>query len=140
MPMPPGCGDAEFIGVAERVLVPAALHFRPELILVSCGFDAHRDDPLASMELSGDGYGALTRIVRRIADEVCGGRVVCALEGGYAESGLREGTGAVLDALLEPEVGSLPHVDAPRGSTLHRLLDAVSTVHGARIPKIGGIY
>ena len=56
VPLPAGCGDASTRACLQRVFAPVALRFRPELILVSCGFDAHRDDPLASMEVSGAGY------------------------------------------------------------------------------------
>ncbi len=92
IPMPAGCGDAEYTGALQRLLVPAALAFRPEMVLVSCGFDAHRDDPLAAMEVSGEGFRTMARIVRALAEDLCGGRAVFVLEGGYAASGLREGT------------------------------------------------
>ena len=103
LPLPAGCGDAEYVGVVQRVLVPVARAWKPQLIMVSCGFDAHRDDPLASMQVSGSGFAALTALVRALADDVCGGRLVFALEGGYALTGLREGTDAVLDGLLAPQ-------------------------------------
>jgi acetoin utilization deacetylase AcuC-like enzyme len=138
VPLPPGCGDLEYAGVLRRVLVPVATSFRPELILVSCGFDAHRDDPLASMQLTRDGYTEMTRIVRALADDLCGGRVAFVLEGGYAPSGLFEGSGAVLDALLETEpapLGAAP--DAPPGSTLGHVVAQVAAVHRRRYPDLG---
>src|SRR4029453_6642300 len=64
VPMPAGCGDAEYVGVMQRVLLPVARWFRPDVLLVSCGFDAHRDDPLASMEVSRAGFAAMTALVR----------------------------------------------------------------------------
>jgi acetoin utilization deacetylase AcuC-like enzyme len=137
VPMPPGCGDSELIGVLQRVLVPAARAFRPELILVSCGFDAHRDDPLASLDVSGSGFADATHIVRALADDLCGGRLVLLLEGGYAESGLEDGTAAVVDALLEVAPAPVPVPEAPPGSTLRGLVQRVAAVHGARIPDIG---
>ncbi len=137
VPMPPGCGDAEYLGVFERVVVPAIRAFEPELVLVSCGFDAHRDDPLASMELSGAGFREATRQIRAVADALCGGRLVFVLEGGYALSGLREGTGAVLDALLEQDCAPAPGPDARRGSTLHHLIERAASTHAARVPRIG---
>lgn len=137
VPMPAGCGDAEYVGVFQRLLVPAARQFRPEFILVSCGFDAHRDDPLASMDVSHAGFRDLARIVRALADELCGGRVVFLLEGGYSARGLREGTAAVLEALSEPSPPDVPVPDAPPGSTLRRLVDAVAAVHRSRIPALG---
>ena len=76
VPMPAGCGDAEYVGVVDRIVVPAAIAFRPDLILVSCGFDAHRDDPLASMEVGLAGYRAMAMRLRALADSLCRGRIV----------------------------------------------------------------
>jgi acetoin utilization deacetylase AcuC-like enzyme len=137
VPMPAGCGDDEYVGVMQRVLLPAARWFRPDLILVSCGFDAHRDDPLAAMEVSGAGFLALASLVRRAADELCGGRLVFALEGGYAPSGLAEGTAAVLEAILRPAPPPVPRVELPPGSLLRRLVGEAAQTHGDRIPDLG---
>jgi acetoin utilization deacetylase AcuC-like enzyme len=83
VPMTAGQGDKEYQEVFERVLVPAADRFKPDFVLVSAGFDAHRDDPLASMALTEEGYGALTRIIMGIAKKHCQGRILSSLEGGY---------------------------------------------------------
>ena len=65
------------------MVVPAAEAFRPEFVVISAGFDAHRQDPLASMELTDRGYGELTHIVSSIANNFGNGRIVSCLEGGY---------------------------------------------------------
>jgi acetoin utilization deacetylase AcuC-like enzyme len=137
VPMPAGCGDAEYVGVMQRLLLPVARWFRPELILVSCGFDAHRDDPLAAMEVSREGFGAMAALVRSAADDLCGGRLVFALEGGYAPTGLAEGTAAVLDAVLAPDAPRIAQVEMPPGSMLRRLVGTTAEVHGGRIPGLG---
>jgi acetoin utilization deacetylase AcuC-like enzyme len=137
VPMPAGCGDAEYVGVMQRVLAPAARWFRPDAILVSCGFDAHREDPLAAMEVSQEGFLALASIVRSLAAELCSGRLVFALEGGYAIIGLAEGTAAVLEAALRPAPYQVAPVELPAGSALRQLVDGVVAVHGARIPGLG---
>jgi acetoin utilization deacetylase AcuC-like enzyme len=137
VPMPAGCGDAEYVGVMQRVLAPAARWFRPDAILVSCGFDAHREDPLAAMEVSQQGFLALATIVRHLAEELCGGRLVFALEGGYAVSGLAEGTSAVLEALLRPAPYQVAPVEMPAGSVLRQLVDGAAAVHRGRIPGLG---
>lgn len=137
IPLPAGSGDAEYVGVLQRLLAPAARWFRPDLLLVSCGFDAHRDDPLAEMEVSGDGFFAMASIVRELAEELCGGRLVFALEGGYAPSGLAEGTAAVLEAVLRPERARVTPVEMPRGSVLRHVVDAAVSVHGGRVPELG---
>lgn len=100
IPLPAGCGDDEYVGALQRLLVPVTEQWRPEMIVVSCGFDAHRDDPLGSMAVSGAGFAAMTHIVRALADDLCGGKLLLVLEGGYSLPGLRDATGATLDALL----------------------------------------
>lgn len=83
VPLSAGQGDDSYREVFQKILVPAADAFRPDFVLISAGFDAHRDDPLASMELTEQGYGDLTRIVAGIAHAHCHGRIVSCLEGGY---------------------------------------------------------
>jgi acetoin utilization deacetylase AcuC-like enzyme len=83
VPMPHGSGDAEHARAFEQIIVPALYRFRPQLLLVSAGFDAHWADDIAMQQLSVDGYGALVSMVNRAADELCGGRVLYAQEGGY---------------------------------------------------------
>jgi acetoin utilization deacetylase AcuC-like enzyme len=89
-PLPPGSGDEEFLGALRRELVPAADRFRPEFVLISAGFDAHRADPLADLAVTTEAYGEATRIALDIADRHAGGRVVSALEGGYDLEALSE--------------------------------------------------
>jgi acetoin utilization deacetylase AcuC-like enzyme len=138
VPLPGGCGDAEYAGALQRVLVPVARSFRPQLILVSAGFDAHRDDPLASMEVTQSGFCEMARTVRALAEDLCGGRVAFVLEGGYAPSGLREGTGAVLDALLAPEAPPLaPPAPLAPGSTLSHVVARVAAVQRRFHPAVG---
>jgi acetoin utilization deacetylase AcuC-like enzyme len=138
IPMPPGCGDFEYIGAMQRILVPAARQFDPDFILISCGFDAHHADPLGSMRVTGLGYRAMTQIMRELSDELCGGRIAFVLEGGYSPQGLKEGTAGVLTGMLEPESEPLPDapVDVPEGSNLKAIVEAVADVHGDTIPAI----
>jgi acetoin utilization deacetylase AcuC-like enzyme len=96
--LPGGCGDAEYAAVFDEVFVPALRRFRPDIILLSAGFDAYVDDPLAGMQVTVQGYREMARAITQVADEVCEGRIVCALEGGYNLQGLGGGVVAVLDA------------------------------------------
>ena len=134
VPLPAGCGDLEYLAVSQRLLVPAVEAFRPEIVIVSSGFDAHRDDPLASMQVTGAGFGAMARVVRALADAHCGGRLVVILEGGYALTGLRESTAELLDALLsnrvQPPADALPHPQ------IDDIVDRVSAVHGLDFPGL----
>jgi len=101
-PFPHGFGDREYLDVYESVLKPIALEYKPELVLVSAGFDPYIKDPLGGMGVTGDGFGGLASIVRNIADQSCEGKVLMTLEGGYNPDGLREGVRAVLKAFLDP--------------------------------------
>lgn len=83
VPLPPDVGDQGFLAVFEQLLLPAARLFRPELILLSAGFDAHWLDPLANERLSITGTMKLVDHLLALADELCDGRLVVALEGGY---------------------------------------------------------
>lgn len=81
-PMSAGCGDTDYLNEMERALVPAAREFRPDFVLVSAGFDAHRDDPLGGMGITETGFAEMTGLVRELADSA-GGKLVSVLEGGY---------------------------------------------------------
>ena len=83
VPMKAGSGDDEYFAVFNTRLIPAAKEFQPDAVIISAGFDAHRNDPLASMRLTDDGYAQLSRIVKGIAEEYSCGRIVSCLEGGY---------------------------------------------------------
>jgi acetoin utilization deacetylase AcuC-like enzyme len=83
VPMEAGEGDEEYLAVFQKVLVPASDAFKPDVVIVSAGFDAHRDDPLAGMGLTENGYAELTRIVAGIARRHGRGRILSSLEGGY---------------------------------------------------------
>ena len=101
VPMSGGEGDEEYCEVFNNVLVPAADAFQPEFVLISAGFDAHRDDPLASMNLTAAGYASLTQIVADIAVRHSSGRIISCLEGGYHLKGLSESVEQHLLGLLE---------------------------------------
>ena len=83
VPFPAGVGDEGYQQAFDQVLVPLARRFEPQLILVSAGYDAHWNDPLAAMQLSIPGYASLVDRLLALADELCGGRLVFTLEGGY---------------------------------------------------------
>jgi acetoin utilization deacetylase AcuC-like enzyme len=101
VPLPGGQGDADYLAVFRQVLLPVAREYSPELILVSAGFDAHQEDPLADMRLSAGGFASLTAVLRGLAAECCPGRLALALEGGYQLKALGEGVFAVLVELLD---------------------------------------
>jgi acetoin utilization deacetylase AcuC-like enzyme len=104
VPLPEGSGDAEYAAAFDEVIGPTLRAFRPDLILVSAGYDTFVDDPLAGMRVTAAGFVRMARSVRAVADEVCSGRMVCVLEGGYDLDGLAAGALATFDALGQERV------------------------------------
>jgi acetoin utilization deacetylase AcuC-like enzyme len=104
LPVPPGSGDETFRPLVDQVAGPLARAYRPQLVLISAGYDAHRDDPLADCRVSEDGYAALTSSMRRVAGSL-GAPVGCVLEGGYALQPLARSVAATMQALADPAPG-----------------------------------
>ncbi|MEQ1845561.1 MAG: histone deacetylase [Nitrospira sp.] len=100
VPMEAGEGADEYRAVFQKVLVAAADDFKPEFVIISAGFDAHKDDPLASMGLTESGYAELTEIVAGIATRHADGRILSSLEGGYNLTALAASVHAHIGALL----------------------------------------
>ena len=100
VPMEAGEGDDEYRTVFQKVLVSAADDFKPEFVIISAGFDAHKDDPLASMGLTESGYAELTEIVVGIAKRHANGRILSSLEGGYNLTALAASVEAHIKTLL----------------------------------------
>jgi acetoin utilization deacetylase AcuC-like enzyme len=101
VPLPDGCGSATFRAAWEREVFPRVDAFKPELLLISAGFDAHADDPLAGMMLHEDDFAWITGKLCDLADKHCSGRVVSALEGGYDLEALGRSARAHVDVLKE---------------------------------------
>jgi len=100
LPMAAGWGDEEYLRAFNEVLVPVALRFQPQLILVSAGFDAHWADQLAMMQVSVKGFAQMVKILKELAAELCQGRLVFTLEGGYNLRVVTSSIKAVFDVLL----------------------------------------
>jgi acetoin utilization deacetylase AcuC-like enzyme len=105
LPLPGGSGNAAYLAAFERVVLPIATQFRPELVIVSAGQDASAQDPLARMCLSTAAYRSMTAIMQRIAAESAGGRLVLAQEGGYSEIYAPYCTLAIFEALCGERTG-----------------------------------
>ena len=100
-PFPPGSGNREIVGAFENDLLPAARKFRPELTIVSAGFDSRFDDPLGDFRIDDDGFRRLTRIMLEISRVAGNGRLVSVLEGGYNHDGLASAVDAHVGELLK---------------------------------------
>jgi acetoin utilization deacetylase AcuC-like enzyme len=101
LPVPPGSGDAEFVSLVRNVAVPLAREFAPQLLLLSAGFDAHAEDPLADCEVTDSGFGAMAAALRDAGGEF-GVPVGAVLEGGYALDALGRGVAATMEQLAAP--------------------------------------
>ncbi|MGB3904089.1 MAG: histone deacetylase [Anaerolineae bacterium] len=132
VPLPPGVDDDGYGRIFDEILYPIADRYRPELILVSAGYDAHWADPLGMMQLSVAGYAYLTRVLKEMAEEFCDGRLAFTLEGGYDLQALAHSVAATLQGLLGDEIDD-PLGPSPRPGVsvddiivhikgLHRLL------------------
>ena len=100
VPMPGGMGDGDYRHAFEQVLEPVMNQWEPDLVLVSAGFDSHRDDPLGGMEVTSEGFGALCQRAIKIAEEHADGRIALVLEGGYDLGGLADSVDACVRALI----------------------------------------
>ena len=128
-----------FLWIAEWVerTQPPLRRYRPELLIISAGYDGHHTDPLAAHALTTDGYYALTAAVRALAQEVCGGRLLVVLEGGYALDALAHSVENTVLALLgrpvrEPEPAT-PQVHPVATARVDEYLAQVVAVHRQRL-------
>lgn len=94
-----GMGDADYGAVFHDVFLPIAQKYRPDVVLVSAGFDAHRSDPLGGMNVTERGFAAMASAMKSLAEEVCGGKLVLLLEGGYDLDGLSQSVHACVEVL-----------------------------------------
>ena len=105
VPFSTGVGDAEYGTIFEKILKPIALEYKPQLILVSAGFDIHHDDPLGGMEVTEKGFSRMTQILMEIAEATTQGRLALTLEGGYDVAGQGRSVKAVLKELAQASPG-----------------------------------
>jgi acetoin utilization deacetylase AcuC-like enzyme len=106
VPLPAHAGDETFSRIADQIFKPMVEAFRPEMLLISAGFDAHWNDPITSLGLSTRGFYNISKKLVELAGEVCGGKIVFVLEGGYDPHNVANGVGAVFDALTSSPLGN----------------------------------
>jgi acetoin utilization deacetylase AcuC-like enzyme len=100
IPLAAGCGDAEYLQVFREVIVPKVRQYKPQLVMVSAGYDIHWIDELAQMQVTTTGIAEMVRMIKGLAEEFCSGRMVIALEGGYHLEALSTSVKATFDVLL----------------------------------------
>jgi acetoin utilization deacetylase AcuC-like enzyme len=120
VPIAAGGGDGVYRGAFERLIVPVLEEYRPELVLISAGFDASARDPLAEMALTSDAFGWMARELRRVADATAGGRIALVLEGGYdlvaLEAGVASATRGLVEGTAVEIARDVDHHDVVRAS------------------------
>jgi len=128
VPLPIGTDDAGYLYAFNAILVPIALEFSPEFVLVSAGFDAHAADPLASMNVTSSGFGVFTDLVLEIARKKSQSRVVMALEGGYNLDALAESILCVFKALVSNGGGWLGKEHEKTSAAIERVRKRVEEI------------
>jgi acetoin utilization deacetylase AcuC-like enzyme len=131
-PMAAGWGDEEYLRAFNEVLVPVSRRFQPELILVSAGFDPHWADHLATMEVTITGFAQMATILKELAAELCQGRLVFTLEGGYNLRVVASSIKATFDVLLgnleiDDPLGKASVARKPEGFDEH--IEAIKRIH-----------
>jgi acetoin utilization deacetylase AcuC-like enzyme len=137
IPFPANVGDEGYLTAFREILGPVARAFRPEFILLSAGFDAHWLDPLASERLSITGYAALIEVLLELADELCHGRLVGVLEGGYNLDVLAHAVLTTLRMFAGAGEGPSDPFGPPRAGAdrdVTPLLDRIKNLHGIKNP------
>lgn len=100
VPLPGGLGNTDYASIFNDIVIPVGRVYRPQLVLISAGFDIYHGDPLGSMAVGRAGFSYMTRSLVALAEEVCDGKILVTLEGGYNLKGQRDGALAVLSELL----------------------------------------
>ena len=133
--LPGGSRDADYLATFDHVFLPALAKFKPDLVLVSAGFDAFEHDPLAGMRVTHAGFAQMARRLRHAADVHASGRIVAVLEGGYDLDGLAGGMTATLAALVEPVSSPIETVPLPAPDTLARAaIEGTLAAHAEAAP------
>ena len=127
IPLPAGCGDAEYLRVFRDVVIRAIERFGPQWILVSAGFDPHRRDPLAGMNVTEAAFSLMAHAMLQLAEVHCGSKIAFLLEGGYDLTALRSSVAAVLETLQQPGRDKFP--SAVGGDKIDPLIHAVLRTH-----------
>ena len=131
IPLPAGCGDAQYLRCFDELVLPAVRRFSPDLLLVSAGFDAHWRDPLADERLSGPGYRAIAERLRGVAED-CAAPLVYVLEGGYDLEAIAWAARHCVDTLLGNDPVDDPVGPAPsdEGPEIRGLVEGIRQIHG----------
>jgi len=133
IPLSTGCGDGDYLAIFEFILKPLAMEFKPEMILVSAGFDIYRGDPLGGMNVTPAGFAGMTQSLMEMADLCCDGKLVITLEGGYNVEGQRDSVKEVIKSLLGIRETNVPeHINRKERGFVEGIRTKLSDAHGNR--------
>lgn len=133
IPLSYGMGDPDYVYAFREVLLPIVDIYKPEFIIVSAGFDPHRNDPLGGMTVTETGFATMTRLLMEVAEKHCKGRLLMALEGGYDLSGLTNSVKAVIMQMKGEGIGIAGQTEghsAEITSTVSRVKDVMKAYWG----------
>ena len=130
VPLPAYAGDACFEQISAQVIAPMVQSFRPEMILVSAGFDAHWDDPLTMLGLSSAGFYAISKHLVELASERCKGKIAFVLEGGYSPRNVANGASAVFAALTGSAFTNPGDVYRGAEPDIEKMIESIRARHG----------
>ena len=127
VPLQAYAGDETYLRVTNQIFKPVVESFRPQMLFISAGFDAHWNDPITSLGLSTRGYYEMSKKLVEIAEEYCDGKIVFVLEGGYDPHNVAHGAAAVFDALTNSQLNNdandpSPYADVDHESRIHEIL------------------
>jgi acetoin utilization deacetylase AcuC-like enzyme len=138
IPLSGGQDDADYLLLIDRLIAPLARHYRPQLMIISAGYDIYQRDPLGTMQVSPAGFGRMAARLKSLAEELCGGRLLLALEGGYHIEGLARCVQHTLDALTgrNPEYSTGPGSATAGHSSVSRVIEDVCRTHAPYWPSL----
>jgi len=127
VPLHSRAGDETFARIHDEIFKPIVREFKPQMLLISAGFDAHWNDPLTSLGLSTKGYFTMSKKLVELAKEYCNGRIVFVLEGGYDPQNVAHGAAAVFDALISRPLKNealdpSPYADPDHEARIHEII------------------
>jgi acetoin utilization deacetylase AcuC-like enzyme len=128
IPVPEGFTDEVFIETFEKLVVPAARKFKPQLIMLAAGYDAHWKDHLAGLNATNQGYQHLSRRVMELADELCQGKVVATLEGGYNLEALAEGVYSTLNFMQYPDYNLTENFSREKDNNKPKIVELINNI------------
>lgn len=125
IPLPKASGDDDYLYIFDELIKPLAMHYCPELILVSAGFDAHESDPLGFMNLTTKGYGLLTKRIKSLSKILCNGKLIFFLEGGYNPFFLAKNVIECVEVLVENDVDHIEEMKKPAIKSIEKLIKEI---------------